>query len=52
MTINTVYKSAILGKMALTAVEIALSFASCDFPIAVHNFSQIDSHPCDYLYKY
>ena len=37
-------------KFALTAVQIALGFASCNFSVAVIFFPKSHSHPCDYLY--
>ena len=40
-----------LGKIALTTVQIALGFASCNFPVAMQFFPKSHSHPCDYLYK-
>ena len=38
-------------KFALTTVQIALGFASCNFSVAVQFFLKSHSHPCDYLYK-
>ena len=37
-------------KIALTTVQIALDFASCNFPVAVQFLPKSHSHPCDYLY--
>ena len=37
-------------KFALTTVLIALSFASCNFPVAVQFFPKSHSRLCDYLY--
>ena len=46
---NHMNKSAIF---ALTTVQIALGFASCDFSVAVQFFfPESHSHPCDYLYN-
>ena len=38
-------------KFALTTVQIALGFASCNFPVAIQFFPKSHSRPCDYLYK-
>ena len=34
---------------ALAIVQIALGFASCDFPVAVQFFPKLHFHPCDYI---
>ena len=47
---NHMDESAIWKKIALTTVQIALGFASCNFPVAVHFFPKSHSHPCDHLY--
>ena len=38
-------------KFALTTVQIALGFASCNFSFAMQFFPKLHSRPCDYLYK-
>ena len=38
-------------KNALTTVQIALSFASCNFPVTMPFFPKSHSRPCDYRYK-
>ena len=37
-------------KFALTTVQIALGFASCNFSVAMQFFPKLHSRPCDYLY--
>ena len=39
------------GKCALTTVQIALGFASCNFPVAMQFFPKSHSRPCDYPYE-
>ena len=44
-------ESAILGTFALTTVQIALSFTSCDFPVAMQFFSNCTvTHAINYQY--
>ena len=44
-------ESAIWQKFALTAVQIAHGFASCNSSVAVQYFSKSHSPPYDYLYQ-
>ena len=37
--------------ISFTTVQIALGFASYNFPVAMQFFPKLHSRPCDYLYK-